>query len=47
MRRLFSAWYMKRLLTQMPAPCSRCWVTVALKFELRQRAVSVERDCRS
>src|ERR1035441_1640655 len=24
---------MKRLLTHIPAPCSRCWVTVALKLE--------------
>ena len=34
MRRSLIAWYMKRLFTQMPAPCSRCWVTVALKLEV-------------
>ena len=45
MRRSLMAWYMKRLLIQMPAPWSRCCVTVALKVELssglydRERAV--------
>ena len=34
MRRSFRAWYMKRLFTQIPAPCNNCCVTVAWKLEL-------------
>ena len=34
MRRVLMAWYMKRLLTQMPAPCNRCCVTVAVNEAL-------------